>query len=71
MSKFLTKTLTLPLHTSPSPPPREAEKKTLALAQELAILPPLEPIPTKWFLLLMFITMLPIAAYVLGFSAIG
>mmetsp|Transcript_28788 Transcript_28788/g.54352 ORF Transcript_28788/g.54352 Transcript_28788/m.54352 type:complete len:839 (+) Transcript_28788:95-2611(+) len=47
------------------------EKKVLNVAQDIAFVPPLEPIPFPWFCLLMIITLLPLAAYIMGFSAMG
>lgn len=49
----------------------ETGKKIQHLATDIAIVPPLEPIPIPWFILLSIITFLPIAAYSMGFSAVG
>jgi hypothetical protein len=50
---------------------QDAEKKIENIATDLAVIPPLEPIPLPWFGLLSFITFIPIGAYGLGFSGVG
>ena len=50
---------------------KETEKKITDIATDIAVIPPLEPIPLPWFILLSIITFLPIAAYGLGFSGVG
>mmetsp|Transcript_9953 Transcript_9953/g.20302 ORF Transcript_9953/g.20302 Transcript_9953/m.20302 type:complete len:845 (-) Transcript_9953:102-2636(-) len=50
---------------------QDAEKKIEKIATDLAVIPPLEPIPLPWFILLTIITFGPIAAYGLGFSGVG
>ncbi|GMI06455.1 hypothetical protein TrLO_g11797 [Triparma laevis f. longispina] len=50
---------------------KDAEKKVLNVAQDLALVPPLDPIPFPWFCLLMIITILPLVGYIMSFSAMG
>ena len=44
---------------------------TVKLATDLAVIPPLKPIPFNWFLLLSLITALPIAGFNVGFAGMG
>ena len=45
--------------------------KTKQRAQDMGIIPPLQPVPPAYFALLLLITGAPICAWVMGFSAMG